>query len=199
VARWRDAAEAIAVRRSPLDDPRGKFVYVLDRDKIADVAGVRPVTLGMGVRREDAKANRIVERGLKPGERVIVDGATPAPGALSPPMRRRPAGPAGGGAANDKDVPRRQIVVPGTAMFSAFHRPPIFAAVISLFLVLAACRDADLPVRVPEIAPPVVTVRPLPGAPRRLERRSPRRSRTRSTASRGCYWRHSTSPGSRDR
>ena len=65
---------------------------------------------------------------------------------------------------------------------------PIFAAVISIFLVLAGLAAMrTLPIaQYPEIAPPVVTVQAsIPARPRkRSPRPSPRRSRTRSTACR---------------
>ena len=65
---------------------------------------------------------------------------------------------------------------------------PIFAAVISLFLVLAGLAAMrSLPIaQYPEIAPPVVTVQAVyPGASAQTSsRRSRRRSRTRSTACR---------------
>ena len=74
-------------------------------------------------------------------------------------------------------------------MFSRFFIDrPIFAAVLSVFIVIAGLAAMRvLPVaQYPEIAPPVVTVQR--GLPRRLRRRCssrpwPRRSRTRSTAS----------------
>jgi len=63
---------------------------------------------------------------------------------------------------------------------------PIFAAVISLFLVLAGLAAMrSLPIaQYPEIAPPVVTVQAVYRAHRRKpsSKRSRRRSRTRSTA-----------------
>ena len=75
-------------------------------------------------------------------------------------------------------------------MFSRFFIDrPIFAAVISIFLVLAGLAAMrTLPIaQYPEIAPPVVTVqRRLSRAPppKCSSRPSPRRSRTRSTACR---------------
>jgi len=74
-------------------------------------------------------------------------------------------------------------------MFSRFFIDrPIFAAVISMFLVLAGLAAMrTLPIaQYPEIAPPVVTVQAVYPArpPRRSSRRWPRRSRTRSTACR---------------
>ena len=67
---------------------------------------------------------------------------------------------------------------------------PIFAAVLSIFIVIAGLAAIRvLPIgQYPEIAPPVVTVRAVyPGASARSSSRpSPRRSRTRSTASRTC-------------
>ena len=74
-------------------------------------------------------------------------------------------------------------------MFSRFFIDrPIFAAVLSIFIVIAGLAAMRaLPIaQYPEIAPPVVTVPPIyPGAQRRgaSSRPSPRRSRTRSTAS----------------
>jgi multidrug efflux pump subunit AcrB len=74
-------------------------------------------------------------------------------------------------------------------MFSRFFIDrPIFAAVISVFFVLAGLAAMrSLPIaQYPEIAPPVVTVQAVyPGAsPKCWNRPSPRRSRTRSTACR---------------
>ncbi len=67
---------------------------------------------------------------------------------------------------------------------------PIFAAVLSIFIVIAGLAAMRvLPIaQYPEIAPPVVTVQAVyPGASAQVSsRRSPRRSRTRSTASRTC-------------
>ena len=74
-------------------------------------------------------------------------------------------------------------------MFSRFFIDrPIFAAVLSIFIVLAGLAAMrTLPIaQYPEIAPPVVTVHgdlSRRVAPRCSSRPSPRRSRTRSTAS----------------
>ena len=106
--------DALAVPQvAVLDGPQGKFVYVVERDKDGkDVAGVRPVTLGEWVDAPDAKVGNlwIVHSGLKPGERVIIDGvAKIRPGAPivadAPPPG--PAAPPGGGGApgTDKAAP----------------------------------------------------------------------------------------------
>ncbi len=105
--------EAVAVPQvAVLDGAQGKFVYVVDRDKDGkDVAAIRPVTLGEWVDATDAKVGNlwVVESGLKPGERVIVDGvARVRPGAPivadAPPQG--PAAPPGGGPpAKDKSAP----------------------------------------------------------------------------------------------
>jgi membrane fusion protein (multidrug efflux system) len=105
--------EAIAVPQvAVLDGAQGKFVYVVDRDKDGkDVAAIRPITLGEWVDATNAKVGNlwVVESGLKPGERVIVDGvARVRPGAPvvadAPPQG--PASPLGGGApAKDKSAP----------------------------------------------------------------------------------------------
>ena len=102
--------EAIAVPQiAVLDGAQGKFVYVIDRDKDGkDVAAVRPIVLGEWVDSSDPKVGNlwIVQSGLKPGERVIVDGvARLRPGAPvvadAPPQG--PAAPLGGGGAPAKD------------------------------------------------------------------------------------------------
>ncbi len=77
-----------------LDGPQGKFVYVADHDKDGkDVAAVRPVTLGDWVTM-DGDNHWVVETGLKPGDRVIVDSLPKLhPGAAIVPdaaRRRRP-------------------------------------------------------------------------------------------------------------
>jgi membrane fusion protein, multidrug efflux system len=96
-----------------LDGAQGKFVYVVDRDKDGkDIAAVRPITLGEWVEAPDANGKNlwVVEAGLKPGDRVIVDGVARlrpgAPIAADVP----PGGPPGapGGAAppgKDKGAP----------------------------------------------------------------------------------------------
>jgi membrane fusion protein (multidrug efflux system) len=56
------------------DGPQGKFVYVADRDKDGKaVASVRPVTLGDWVTVGNDNL-WVVETGVKPGDKVIVDG-----------------------------------------------------------------------------------------------------------------------------
>ena len=92
-----------------MDGAQGKFVYVVDKDKDGkDIAAVRPITLGEWVDTPDAKDGNlwIVDSGLKPGDRVIVDGVAKlrpgaqivlggAPGA--------PGAPPGGAAPPSKD------------------------------------------------------------------------------------------------
>ena len=134
---------------------------------------VRLVTLGAGSTRRRKDGNLwIVESGLKPGDHVIVDGVAKlrpgAPIALGGPpgarTRRRPAV----GQAPRMPHPRPRSSREGLAMFSRFFIDrPIFAAVISIFLVLAGLAAMrTLPIaQYPEIAPPVVTVQAVyPGA-----------------------------------
>jgi membrane fusion protein (multidrug efflux system) len=69
---WRDA---IAIPQTAvLDGPQGKFVYVAGKDKDGkDVALPKPVVLGDWV--TGGNANQwIVESGLAPGDKVIIDG-----------------------------------------------------------------------------------------------------------------------------
>jgi membrane fusion protein (multidrug efflux system) len=75
-----------------MDSPQGKFIYVAAKSKDGkDVALPRPVTVGDWV--ELGGANQwIIESGLEPGDRVIVDGMarlfpipTGAPIVLGPP------------------------------------------------------------------------------------------------------------------
>jgi len=57
-----------------LDGPQGKFVYVVGKDKDGnDVATPRPVVVGDWVGADGAN-KWVIESGLKPGDRVIVDG-----------------------------------------------------------------------------------------------------------------------------
>ena len=57
-----------------LDGTQGKFVYVAGKDKDGkDVAVARPVTLGAWVEADGANL-WVVEKGLAPGDVVIVDG-----------------------------------------------------------------------------------------------------------------------------
>jgi membrane fusion protein (multidrug efflux system) len=57
-----------------LDGAQGKFVYVADKDKDGkDIAAVHPVTLGDWVN-VGGDNLWVVETGIKPGDRVIVDG-----------------------------------------------------------------------------------------------------------------------------
>jgi membrane fusion protein, multidrug efflux system len=94
--------DAIAIPQAAvLDGPQGKFVYVVGKDKGGkDVAMPRPVVLGDWV--TGAGNLWIVESGLAPGDKVIVDGVARIfmPGA---PVKVAEAGaggaPAAGGAA----------------------------------------------------------------------------------------------------
>ena len=84
--------QAIAVPQIAVQDgPQGKFVYVAERDKDGkDVAGIRPLTVGDWVSIDGANL-WVVESGLKPGERVIVDGlAKLGPGAPIKPVPAQP-------------------------------------------------------------------------------------------------------------
>ena len=86
-----------------LDGAQGKFVYVADRDKDGkDVAAARPVTLGDWVSMDGANL-WVVETGIKPGDKVIVDGLTKLhPGA---PIKLGAGGPpATGSGAPSKDA-----------------------------------------------------------------------------------------------
>jgi membrane fusion protein (multidrug efflux system) len=82
-----------------LDGTQGKFVYVTGKDKDGkDVAVVRPVTLGAWVEADGANL-WVVEKGLAPGDVVIVDGiARLQPGA--PIALGGPPGAPGGAPAN---------------------------------------------------------------------------------------------------
>jgi membrane fusion protein (multidrug efflux system) len=96
-----------------LDGTQGKFVYVVDKDKDGkDIAAARPVTLGEWVEAPDASGKNlwIVESGLKPGDRVIVDGVARlrpgAPVAADVPPQGPPGAPGGSAApAKDKAAP----------------------------------------------------------------------------------------------
>jgi membrane fusion protein, multidrug efflux system len=67
--------DAIAVPQAAvLDGPQGKFVYVAGKDKDGkDIAAPKPVVLGDWVTGEGANL-WIVESGLAPGDKLIVDG-----------------------------------------------------------------------------------------------------------------------------
>ena len=106
-----------------MDGAQGKFLYVVDKDKDGkDIAAVRPITLGEWVDTPDAKDGNlwIVDSGLKPGDRVIVDGVaklrpgaqivlggapgTPGapPGGATPPSKDKDAASGGSAAATKK-------------------------------------------------------------------------------------------------
>ena len=82
----------VVPQRAVLDSPQGKFVYVPGKSQDGrDVALPRPVTVGDWVE-FDGQNQWIVESGLKPGDKVIVEGTAkifPIPGgspiALGPP------------------------------------------------------------------------------------------------------------------
>ena len=95
-----------------LDGTQGKFVYVVDHDKDGkDIAAVRPITLGEWVEAPDGKGRNlwVVETGLKPGDRVIVDGVARlrpgAPIAADVPPGGPPGAPGGAPPAKDKAAP----------------------------------------------------------------------------------------------
>lgn len=79
-----------------LDGPQGKFVYVPGKDKDGkDVALPRPVVLGPWVEADGVNL-WVVERGLKAGETVIVDGVARIMAPGSPIMLGPPPGAPGG-------------------------------------------------------------------------------------------------------
>ena len=94
--------DAVTVpQRAVMDGPQGKFVYVVGKDKDGrDIAAPKPVTLGDWAVAGTANL-WIVESGLEPGDRVIVDGTARifmpgAPVRVAPPA---PPGPPASGAA----------------------------------------------------------------------------------------------------
>lgn len=88
-------------QRAVLEGPQGKFVYVMapsDKPEMkgADVATVRPVQAAEWVDLKDGKG-WVIREGLKPGDRVIVDGLMRiGPGA---PVQVAAAAPAAGASA----------------------------------------------------------------------------------------------------
>jgi len=86
-------------QRAVMEGPQGKFVYVVapsDKPELkgADVATARPVQAGEWVDLPDGKG-WVIREGLKPGDRVIVDGLMRiGPGA--PVQVAAPAGAASG-------------------------------------------------------------------------------------------------------
>jgi membrane fusion protein (multidrug efflux system) len=98
--------DAIAVPQAAvLDGPQGKFVYVAGKDKDGkDVAAPKPVVLGDWVTGEGANL-WIVESGLAPGDKLIVDGiAKLMPGAPIKLAGSTPP-PATGGAISKSPAP----------------------------------------------------------------------------------------------
>jgi membrane fusion protein (multidrug efflux system) len=81
-------------QRAVLEGPQGKFVYVVDEKSTAQA---RPVQLG-----EWVGDNWIVTDGLKPGEKVIVDGL----------MRIGPGAPVRIADPNQKPQPPQQNAKP---------------------------------------------------------------------------------------
>jgi len=96
--------DAIAVPQAAvLDGPQGKFVYIAGKDKDGkDVALPKPVVLGDWVTGESNMW--IVESGLAPGDKVIVDGIAKIfmPGA---PIKLAAAAPAGAAGAAPAAAP----------------------------------------------------------------------------------------------
>ena len=68
--------DAIAIpQRAVLDGPTGKYVYVMSSGEQGSVAMQKPVSLGQWVDLDQGRENYwIVNSGLEPGDRVIVDG-----------------------------------------------------------------------------------------------------------------------------
>jgi membrane fusion protein (multidrug efflux system) len=103
----------VVPQRAVLDGPQGKFVYVAGKnDKGIDVALPRPVTVGDWVV-TDGQQNWIIDKGLKPGDPVIVEGTAklfPIPGgapiSLGPP-------PGAGGAGDGKGADGKGMVGKG--------------------------------------------------------------------------------------
>jgi hypothetical protein len=157
-----------------LDGPQGKFVYVADKDKDGkDIAATRPVVVGPWVVHDGVNL-WVIDSGIKAGDKVITDGvsklrpgapikfaAAPQPAAAGAPA---PASPAPAAPAAPKSLPTRRRPL---MLARFFIDRPIFAAVISIFLIIAGLAAIrTLPVApYPEIAPPVVTVQAIyPGA-----------------------------------
>jgi membrane fusion protein (multidrug efflux system) len=95
-----------------LDGPQGKFVYVVGKnEKGADVAQPRPVVPGDWT---DGSGNRwVIESGLKPGDRVIVDGVARvmmpgAPVQVADPGAPAPGAPPVKSAASAPDAPAKK-------------------------------------------------------------------------------------------
>jgi len=101
----------VVPQRAVMDGPQGKFVYVAGKSPDAkDVALPRPVTVGDWVEL-DGSNQWIVESGLQPGDRVIVEGMAkifPIPGGapimMGPPPGAAAAAP--GADASKGDVKR---------------------------------------------------------------------------------------------
>ncbi len=68
--------DAIAIpQRAVLDGPTGKYVYVMADGEQGNVALQKPIDLGQWVDLDQGRANYwIVNSGLEPGDKVIVDG-----------------------------------------------------------------------------------------------------------------------------
>ena len=155
-------------QRAVLEGPQGKFVYVLGAESKAEP---RPVQVG-----EWAGDDWIIQSGLKAGDKVIVDGVARifAPGA-----------PVQVGRAEERRSRKKR-----QEMISRFFIDrPIFAAVLSIFIVIAGLASMRIAAdrAVPgDRAAGGDRARDLSRAPRPRcwSRRWPRRSRTRSPASR---------------
>ena len=146
--------DAIAIRKEAVSQgPQGPFVYVVGAN---DVAEVRPVRLGQQV-----GLDWVISDGLKPGERVVVDGVIRVragekvkPVKYVPPVESQRAG-------------TRCSVGSAPVMSKFFIDRPIFATVVSIVILLSGLVAMRvLPIaQYPEIVPPeVVVTATYPGA-----------------------------------
>ena len=156
-------AAIVVPQRAVLEGPKGKIVMTVNAQGVVEP---RPVQVG-----DWSGEDWVITGGLKPGDQVIVDGVVKArPGSPVKIAQRRlppPAGPARLTAASQARRQREPSNREPTHVFRFFIDRPIFAAVLSLFIVLAGLAAMrTLPIaQYPEIAPPVVTVRAVyPGA-----------------------------------
>ncbi len=125
-----------------------KFVFVVDSENVA-----RPkyVTLGPVV-----DGLRVIEDGLAPDDRVIVNGLMRArPGIKVAPQASSTAAAADAGRGRPTEPPE-----PAMRISHFFIDRPIFAAVVSIvFVIVGAVSFGRLPVaQYPDIAPPMVNV-----------------------------------------
>jgi membrane fusion protein (multidrug efflux system) len=107
-----------------LDGPQGKFVYVPAKDKDGkDIAQPRPVTLGPWVVADGVNL-WIVESGLAPGDKVIVDGVARVMGPGSAIMTGPPPGAPGAPGAPPTSVPKAKDEKKGENKDDAKTAPP---------------------------------------------------------------------------